>query len=561
MCYWRRHREEIQIPKRRTIAPAITRVHKLFRLRTVVNEIPNYVSKKKTGATSKDIGRILVNRKLSKTSILETADKLKRARDHAHNASLLGLLIPTRQNHQFTYRRSIFGKLLSKYMFEDECPKDLHESAIFTDRVMRLKLTNPYDSRHTYSKFHCRPFLNVLTILRYRNLHISQVHHLLSITEDIGSNSKLMKKILNVFLRYPEYEEDVVSRFMKDFKITTKERIKEVGRSTKPLLDWAQQVGLLGVQEDDWCFIREKGLKVQRFYSSLYPIWFDRLGFDPAFPSALFLIYMYGYIQGFRINPKKLPAETKKILRSLNQKFDLWNQSLKRLKAPIDFDLNYDIPLEWRESVLGYIEKLEIKKVDINKVSLWSISQIENRLSMTGIERVQGELSRALGISIPRRECFQTDLEWQTCIRLRVLQLPATPYQGEFEGETDLPMAGDNPDVVIKNDLKSLIECKSMGEWGRVITLNKRVGGELQMYQFYAEDINANSAVFICEAKYFDKNKFVSVFDSMGKKLSKVVLVTWDFLDKTQKDPNLLSKFVSTIKKPEAFKPRQRILV
>ena len=427
--------------------------------------------------------------------------------------------------------------------------------------MMRLKLTNPYDSRHTYSKFHCRPFLNVLTILRYRNLHISQVHHLLSITEDIGSNSKLMKKILNLFSRYPEYEEDVISRFMKDFEITTEEQKREVGRSTKPLLDWAQQVGLLGVQEDNWCFIREKGLKVQKFYSLLFPIWLDQLGFDPAFPSSLLLIYMYGYIQGFRINPEKLPAEAKKTLRSLNQKFDFWNQSLKRLKRPIDFDLNYDVPLEWRESVLGYIEKLETKKVDINKVSLWSISQIENRLSMTGIERGQGELGRALGISIPRRECFQTDLEWQTCIRLRLLQLPANPYQGEFEGETDLPIATDNPDVIIRNNLKSLVECKSVSEWGSVIKLGKKVGGELFMYQSYAENINANSAVFVCEADKFDEKKFVSVFDAMGDKLSKIVLATWAFLDKIQKDQNLLSKFISTITKPESVNPRQRILV
>ena len=486
---------------------------------------------------------------------------MKRARDHANNASFLGLVIPTSQNHQFVYRRSVFGKLLSEYKFEDECPKDLHESAIFTDRMMRLKLTNPYDSRHTYSKFHCRPFLNVLTILRYQKLHISQVHYLLSITEDIGSNLKLMKKIMKSFSRYPEYEEDVISRFMKDFEITTREQKKEVGRSTKPLLDWAQQVGLLGVQKDDWCFITEKGLHVQTFYSSFFPIWLDQLDFAPAFQASLLLIYMYAYIQGFRINPEKLPPEAKKTLKSLNLKFDLWDQSLRKLKQPFDFDLNYDIPLEWRESVLNYIEKLKIKEVDINKLSLWPISQIENRLSMTGIERFQGELNRALGISIPRRECFQTDLEWQTCIRLRLLQLPANPYQGEFEGETDLPMATDNPDVVIKNKLKSLVECKSASEWGRVITLNKRVGGELSMYQCYAEEVNANSAVFVCEADKFDDKKFMPGFSIMGNKLSKIVLVTWNFLDKIQTDQNLRSKFISTLKKPESFEPKQRILV
>lgn len=538
-------------------------------MRTVVNDIPRYVSQKEVGVTSKTIGRILVDRKLSKTSILETADKLKRARDHANNASLLGLLVPIRKKHQFVYRRSIFGKLLSKYKFEDEFPKDLHESAIFTDRMMRLKLTNPYDSRHTYSSFRCRLFLNLLTILKYQKLHISQVHYLSSLKNDIGSNLRIMKETLKTLSKYPSYEEGVVGRFMKDFQITTKERKKEVPRSTKPLLDWAQQADLLGVQEerDDgyWCFIKEKGLIAQKFYSSLFPIWYDQLGFDPAFPSALLAIYMSAYVQGLRINPQKLPTKVRRKVKSLNSKFGLWNQTLTKLKQPVDFDLNYDVPVEWRESVVGYFKDirkaLRKKKLDIGKISVWSISQIEESLSFTGIERYQGQLSRAVGFSIPRRECFQTDLEWQTCIKLRVLQLPANPYQGEFEGETDLPMATSNPDVVIRNKLKSIVECKSASEWGRVIKLSKTVGGELQMYQSYAEDINANSALFVCEGDTFDKNKFVPVFRKRGNKLNKIVLVTWSFLGKVQTDQNLLKKFISTLKKPESIKPKQRILV
>lgn len=192
---------------------------------------------------------------------------------------------------------------------------------------------------HAYSKFHCRPFLNLLTILRYQKLHISQVHYLLSVTEDIGSDLKLMKEILYIFSRYPEYEEDVIGRFMKDFEITTKEQKKEVTRSTKPLWDWAQQVGLVSVQKDGWCLITEKGLHVQNFYSSFFPIWLDQLDFAPASQAALLLIYTYAYIQGARINPRKLPTEDKETLKSLNSKFGLWNQSLTRLKTPVDFDL------------------------------------------------------------------------------------------------------------------------------------------------------------------------------------------------------------------------------
>ena len=542
------------------MAPAITRVHKLFRLRTIVNEISTYVSYKSPGATSRDIGQILVDRKLSKTSILETNDKLKRARDHANNASLLGLLIPVRQDHEFAYRRSVFGEMLSKYKFDDECPKDLHESAIFTDRMMRLKLTNPYDSRHTYSKFHSRPFLNILTILKHQNLHIAQIHYLLSITEDISNNSELMKNLVKTFSEYPMYEEDAIDDFMKDFNITSRDKRKEIGRSTKPLLDWTQQVGLLGVQEDKWCFITEKGLEVQRLYSSLVPIWFDQLGFDPTLPSSLLMAYMHAYIQDRELNPQKLPAEARKTLNSLNSKFGLWNQSLRKLKHPIDFDLNYDVPFEWRESVLSRTKNLNLSRMSIDDVSLWSISQIEQRLAGTGIEKTQGELSKALGISIPRRECFQTELEWQTCIRLRLFRLPANPYQGEFEGETDLPMAANNPDVVIKNSLRSLVECKSANEWGKVVILDKRVGGELHMYQDYAEEVNANSALFVCDVERFDKTKFLPGFEKRGNKLDRVVLVLWSFLDKIQNDSSLLDRFIEILKEPRSLSPKQRIL-
>jgi len=121
-------------------------------------------------------------------------------------------------------------------------------------------------------------------------------------------------------------------------------------------------------------------------------------------------------------------------------------------------------------------------------------------------------------------------------------------------------MATDNPDVVIRNAIKSLVECKSESEWGKIIKLNKRVGGELYMYQSYAEDIDANSALFVCEADSFDEKKFVRNFDTMGDRLSKIVILTWSFLDKAQRDQKLSNKLSSILEKPESFEPRNRIL-
>jgi hypothetical protein len=268
---------------------------------------------------------------------------------------------------------------------------------------------------------------------------------------------------------------------------------------------------------------------------------------------------MYGYIQNREIDPQRLPVETRKNLKLINSKFDLWNQSLRRLKEPVDFDLSYDIPSELRKTVLGQISRLRLGTVDTNEISLWTITQIEQRLSTTGIEKTQAELSKALGISIPRRECFQTDLEWDTCIKLRLFQLPANPYQGEFEGETDLPMATSNPDVIVRNSLKVLVECKSASEWGKVVVLDKRVGGELHMYQDYAEEVNANSAVFVCDVEKFDENRFIPSFEKRGDRLDRIVLVIWGFLDKIQRDQILLREFVKVIEEPKLYNPRRRI--
>jgi hypothetical protein len=143
---------------------------------------------------------------------------------------------------------------------------------------------------------------------------------------------------------------------------------------------------------------------------------------------------------------------------------------------------------------------------------------------------------------------------------LRLFQLPANPYQGEFEGETDLPMATSNPDVVVKNSLKVLVECKSAKEWGKIVVLDKRVGGELHMYQDYAEEVKANSSLFVCDVDEFDNDRFITSFEKRGDKLDRIVLVMWNYLDKIQRDQTLLEKFVDIIKEPKSHSPKQRIL-
>ena len=550
--------------KRSTIAPAITRVHKLFRIRTVVNDSSKYLSDVKAGINTNEVGEILVNRRLSKSSILESPNKLKRARDHALNASILGFFIPIRQDHQFLYVKSRTGYLLEKYEFSQECPNDLHESSIFIDRMMRLKLTNPYDSRRTYSRFHVRPFLSLLTILKHLNLHISQIHYLLSQTNDLASNPAAARKLLGILSKYPSYDDKSITQFNKNFKLEDKKTQKEMMRSTKPLLDWGQQGGLLTLGKDYWCTITEKGLEAQKYYAQYFPMWQDWLPFNSPLASALLIIYINALNKGIRINRNKFGSESREILDILQSKYNLWQSSFSHLIRPIDFDLNYDVSYGLRDDVYLYLNQLsedqKLKAPDPDELSILTISQIEGVLSKTSTERDQSQLSNALGIHIPRRECFQTALEWQICTRLRVLRFSAYPYQGEFEGETDLPMAKDNPDIIMKNSINILVECKSRNEWGDLVKYDKRVGGEIYMYQNYAEDVNADSVVFICDVDGFDKKKFIEQFIKQGQKLSKVCMVTWSYLDRIQNDNEVYQHFKETIFNPESKDSDERIL-
>src|SRR5207249_8999192 len=132
---------------------------------------------------------------------------------------------------------------------------------------------------------------------------------------------------------------------------------------------------------------------------------------------------------------------------------------------------------EMRADVMALVRQvskaLGWKAIDINSLSTTTISEIEKQLQVTTREKEYVNMEKVLNIgTIPRRESFQTDFEWEVCVKLLLLQFPANSYQGEFEGETDLPMARDNPDVVLKNSIRSLIECKIRNEWGNVVKYN-----------------------------------------------------------------------------------------
>jgi len=193
--------------KRRTVAPPFTRVHKLFRIRTVVNAVRELTEKERK-ATDREIANILAKRKMSKLKFERIRHRIhRRARDHLLNAAYLGLVTRS-SSRPFSYKPTPVGQLLKKYRFIDECPKDMVEKAIFTDRLMRFKLTNIYDLqiRRTYQDYLTRPFVYLLTLLSHRPLHIFQIYQALGEKQsDPYLHPKVVEKVLSDFSEFPSY--------------------------------------------------------------------------------------------------------------------------------------------------------------------------------------------------------------------------------------------------------------------------------------------------------------------------------------------------------------------
>ncbi len=279
-------------------------------------------------------------------------------------------------------------------------------------------------------------------------------------------------------------------------------------------------------------------------------------------------MYILAELLKKRVHASGFESEESQAVKALQEDFALFDKGLTRLQRKVDFDFYYDVPVAARKDVqdllldLAKRSGLQAKSIPNHLVALSfaPIDFLRQQLEQLGSERSYADMTKALGIEIPRRECFQTDLEWQACIRLRMLGFPAFPYQGELEGACGLPMASDNPDILIRNGLRTLVECKSRAEWGDVLKFDKRIGGELTMYQIYAEQVNANAAVFICDVEKVDDEKFSKPFLGSLGRLDKVVLVLWKFFDLASKDAGVRTKLEQAVKKPNALTAEDHIL-
>jgi hypothetical protein len=520
------------------------------------------VNDTKNTVTSHEIASILVKRKLSNKSILLDPDHERRARDHAMNCVLLGLL---RHNAKDStkYEPTTVSADLRRYSFSDSCPKDLHETAFFADRLCRLKLDNAQLRGETYTGFRVRPLVNMLRILSSKPLHIYQIHYLLSANEDFVMDPWTESSMRRKVEPYDATKDPDGTKFFKKF-IKTDLEYDEAFRSTKPLLDWCYQAGLVYCDQNYWYRISQKGLMALEYHKRLKPVWYEDFVFDPDAHSALLLVLNAAYSVRKAVDLSALSSYEKGIVRELRDIVE-FKMGGDQLKYGVAFELDSDVPASRRASIESQAKKALAKSnlanVSLSLPSMQSIAELEEAFSKTSEEReVQDKMNMltALGISMPRVEAFQTEFEWQSCIRLRVLGYNADAYNGEFAGACDLRMASDNPDAVIKNSFLSLVECKSEAEWGPQLKLGKTAIGAFAAYQEYAEEVSANSALFVCESRQLDEDRYMDKF-YQSRSLDKLVIVNFDTLVSLRKNTPLKMRFDKAIRSPESYSLRDRV--
>jgi hypothetical protein len=579
----------------------ITRVHTIFRLRTIVNSVTEMNLKGKKPRDD-EIAKVLAERGLSKYRKQKVKDRImRRARDHLLTASYMGLL--TRTGRPFGYSSTTVGTLLSRYSFNEECPRDSFEEAIFVDKIMRLKLTNVYDLQMScqYETLRSRPCLFVLYILEENPwLH----EHQIAIATGGKKCDPLLidratKKLLKRISRYATQNKQGLARFYSSFKIRKEDR-KNITRNIRPILDWCEALGLVESREyipksGRWYRLTVRGKRVKEIYAAKHPLWYVDLGDIPNVKSAILLFYGYMQMRGLSLRKKilaqrvqvglispKLLDIVKKMARQLKVQF---SQNYAKLTTVLDFDFEYDIPPESRKEVshfLGILCKLHgvspkklIRYLEREPIAkLGSAFQKENKAVKT---LVTDDFSQTTGISggsvlkkvrklvpsIGVLSQYRSSFEKEVAILLRLLNLNAVKYQGQVSDRCAKRHVAkffeSNPDILILNGLESLVECKSSGEWHSPLSSEKGVQKEFIIYQKYMSEVRTNSVLIVYEGSLdHNSRRFVK---SLLEDARDLVLVTKNFLVECVEKMSKRAKLIQTVKQPREFDALSRILV
>jgi hypothetical protein len=591
------------VQKSLAFTPPITRVHNIFRIRTVVNAVTERNWKRKK-PSDEEIGMVLAQTGLSKFRRQKIKDRImRRARDHLRTASDMGLL--TRTGRPLRYSSTIAGQFLKSYSLNEECPKDGREEAVFIDKIMRLKLTNVYDlqSGKQYVELRSRPCLFILHILNMKDwLH---EHQIAVATGGKRCDPILLDKttsgIVSDVLSYNGLAERALRSFYDDFGIEEDDR-KNMTRNVRPLLDWCESTGLIESREvqavpGKWYRLTSRGLEVLKAYGTKHPLWFIDLKEVPAAKSAVLLFYEYAKTHGLTFDEDlhRTTIETGLVSTTVA---DLVNEiqedvgikfspAFVSLSSDIDFTFYYDVPPEERDETRACLKQL-CRSIHLRAETVISSLETEPIEKLANLlqkehEMLRGQVmagfARSTAISedpilekvaevVPSVGVlgqYRSDFEKEVALLLRLLGLNAIKYQGQLADRTDkthvIRFFENNPDILIVNHIESLVECKSIGEWKPPLSGEKSVPKEILIYQQYfpeVKDEKSNSVLVIYEGSLDSGSyKFVR---SILQDSKDIIFVTKGYLVNSVHTPAMFDRMLRVVKNPREFTADERIL-
>ncbi|MBW1728519.1 MAG: hypothetical protein JRJ62_13285 [Deltaproteobacteria bacterium] len=490
-------------------SPSITRVHTLYRIKSIVNHVNSLQNKKISVIDDHSIADHLIKTHLSKPTKLKENDQIgRRARDHLETARYLGLLYRIKvDSRKYSHKITPWGSPLLGDLDDSECPGNILEESMLIDRVLRFKLSNTSYSQTggVYINHRQRPCLSILAALVSKKyLNLFEIGYILN------------EKILDVFLsaeKLARIMQYINSRKFGDYiSRLNDDDIKNIRRDVMPLIDWMIQLKLCTRREND-VSITQRGKDNLERYSVLCPVWWQDLGTKAIFLAASIIVSNFIKINELEYQIKdltKYKIEDELFITKLSDELNKISLGKQFIDSSIvfDFSLHYDVPPDlWPDTMaiikqlLNYLDVSDFKVKDvISGTEYFTIYQLkdenENDAKQSSI-KIKEDFK--LKVNVPTAsilEQFQSPFEATTYISLKQLEnqeIKILKYQAQiaeyFINNKWQRLASSNPDIIALNEIINLIECKSAGEWGDNLSLNKKVISEIHLYNDFASAV------------------------------------------------------------------------
>jgi hypothetical protein len=586
--------------KRRIVfTQPITRVHNLFRIRTIVNAVTDFNMKKKFPG-DEEIGMVLAKRGLSKLRRFKIKDRImRRARDHLLTASYIGLL--SRSGRPFGYWSTTAGKQLKTYGLDEECPKDVKEEAVLIDKIMRLKLTNIFDLQQSrqYVKLRSRPCLYILHALGTQKwLH----EHQIAVATGSERCDPLLadrktRLTLSEVSKYGGVDEKLLSEFYRSYSIDEEQK-RNMTRNIRPLLDWCEALGLITSRDlpsvgGRWYNLTDRGSQILSTYRNKIPVWYADLADGAPLKAALILFYRFlkarNLTAGSKLLNQKLATglvetNVQECLEELSEDSRLkFADDYSGLESEVDFTFDYDVPPEEADMVKSLIRRLgqtydikiqevldttELDEIDELRFSLQqqheNVRKIETQFFANRTPTISEPILTKVSSVMPSvgvLSQYRSDFEKEVALFLRILDFNANKYQGQMADRCTkkhtIRFFENNPDILITNGIESLVECKSTGEWKAPLS-DKSVSKEIMTYQQMIAEVQPSSVMLAYEGT-LDAESLSMVASILGD-TPDVVFVTKNYLLNCVQQPAKKERLLEVIKSPRNFDTTSRIL-